>query len=59
MHLPAARMGTMALTDLHDSFADNALSGIAVGDFVRCKCLNSAGELGTSPCSIFMRLCLH
>ncbi len=39
-------MGTIAITDIHDSFTENALSGLAVGDFVRCKCLVDAGE----PC---------
>ena len=59
MHLPAARTGTIALTDLHDAFAENALDGTAVGDFVRCKCLYSAGELCTSACSTFMGECRH
>ena len=45
VHLPAARVGTIAVTDIHDSFVEDALAGLAVGDFVRCQCLVSSGEL--------------
>ena len=47
-HLPAARLGHVGLTDLHDSFTADALGGLAVGDFVRCKCLISSGAPGGS-----------
>ena len=37
-------MGTIAITDIYDSFTENSLSGLTVGDFVRCKCLVGGGE---------------
>ena len=48
VHLPAARLGHIGLTDLHDSFTADAVSDLAVGDFVRCKCLISSGAPGAS-----------
>ena len=48
VHLPAAHLGHVGLTDIHDSFTADALSGLAVGDCVRCKCLVSSGAPSAS-----------
>ena len=50
VHLPAAQVGIIGVTDINDSFAENALSGLAVGDFVRCKVLASSGERFPAVC---------
>lgn len=48
VHLAGNASGQVALTDIHDSFVANALEGIEVGDFVRCRVMGRAEAKGVN-----------
>ena len=48
MHLAGHASGYVAVTDIHDSFVANAIEGIEVGDFVRCRVIRQADPKATN-----------
>ncbi|KAG1654779.1 hypothetical protein FOA52_007439 [Chlamydomonas sp. UWO 241] len=44
--LPGKRTGTIALTDMHDTWVPNALEGVVKGAYVRVKVLPKASQMG-------------
>lgn len=48
MHLAGHASGQVAITDIHDSFVPNALEGIKIGYFVRCRVLGLADAKGAN-----------
>lgn len=50
------------MTDIHDSFTENATAGMAVGDFIRCKTIVSTGEprllISLTSCEHSMHKCV-
>ncbi|BDA47226.1 probable protein RRP5 homolog [Coccomyxa sp. Obi] len=48
VHLAGHASGHVPVTDIHDSFVPNAIEGIEVGDFVRCRVIGQAEAKGVN-----------